>query len=54
MCVCVCVREQVDAIDFYSQQQESLQEQVQTQRELVPQRPLGMAFVTLQSEAMAT
>ncbi|XP_046878066.1 LOW QUALITY PROTEIN: CSC1-like protein 1 [Hypomesus transpacificus] len=55
--LCCCTTrhcEEVDAIDFYSQQQESLQEQVQTQRELVPQRPLGMAFVTLQSEAMAT
>ncbi|XP_067098226.1 CSC1-like protein 1 [Osmerus mordax] len=55
--LCCCTTrhcEEVDAIDFYSQQQASLQEQVQTERELVPQRPLGMAFVTLQSEAMAT
>uniref|UniRef100_A0A4W5MUV7 Transmembrane protein 63A n=1 Tax=Hucho hucho TaxID=62062 RepID=A0A4W5MUV7_9TELE len=31
-----------------------LLEEVRIQRKLVPQHPLGMAFVTLQSEAMAT
>ncbi|CAB1340157.1 unnamed protein product [Coregonus sp. 'balchen'] len=35
-------------------QEAGLLEEVRQQRELVPQHPLGMAFVTLQSEAMAT
>ena len=43
----------MDAIEYYSNQEAALLEEVSKQRELVPQRPLGMAFVTLQSEAMA-
>lgn len=54
---CCCTSgscEEVDAIEYYSSQEARLQEEVRRQRELVPQRPLGIAFVTLQSEAMAT
>lgn len=51
MCVCVCV--QVDAIEYYSTTEKDLLEEVRKQVELVPQHPLGMAFVTLQTEANA-
>uniref|UniRef100_A0A8D0D6R8 Transmembrane protein 63A n=1 Tax=Sander lucioperca TaxID=283035 RepID=A0A8D0D6R8_SANLU len=53
VCVCVCVYFQVDAIEYYSTKEKDLLEEVRKQTELVPQRPLGMAFVTLQTEAMA-
>ncbi|XP_056437339.1 CSC1-like protein 1 isoform X1 [Gadus chalcogrammus] len=54
LCCCACCNcEKVDAIEYYSNQEAALLEEVSKQRELVPQRPLGMAFVTLQSEAMA-
>ncbi|CAL8313659.1 unnamed protein product [Lota lota] len=54
LCCCACCNcEEVDAIEYYSNQEAALLEEVSKQRELVPQRPLGMAFVTLQSEAMA-
>ncbi|XP_028970401.2 CSC1-like protein 1 [Esox lucius] len=56
--LCSCCRprncQEVDAIDYYSDQEKSLLEEVERQKELVPQHPLGMAFVSLQSEAMAT
>lgn len=44
---------QVDAIEYYSNKEEELQKEVKKQVEMVPQHPLGMAFVTLQTEAMA-
>ncbi|KAM4633921.1 CSC1-like protein 1 [Polymixia lowei] len=54
LCCCsTCCCKEVDAIDYYSNQEVGLLEEVSRQRELVPQRPLGMAFITLQSEAMA-
>lgn len=43
----------MDAIQYYSNKEKELQEDVKTQLEMVPQHPLGMAFVTLQTEAMA-
>uniref|UniRef100_A0A8K9X3K6 Transmembrane protein 63A n=1 Tax=Oncorhynchus mykiss TaxID=8022 RepID=A0A8K9X3K6_ONCMY len=46
--------QEVDAIEYFRGQAAGLLEEVRTQRELVPQHPLGMVFVTLQSEAMAT
>uniref|UniRef100_A0A673W716 Transmembrane protein 63A n=1 Tax=Salmo trutta TaxID=8032 RepID=A0A673W716_SALTR len=46
--------QEVDAIEYFRGHAAGLLEEVRTQRELVPQHPLGMAFVTLQSEAMAT
>ncbi|XP_020494557.2 CSC1-like protein 1 [Labrus bergylta] len=43
----------VDAIEYYSTKEKDLLEEVRMQVELVPERPLGIAFVTLQTEAMA-
>lgn len=51
--MCVSLFLQVDAIEYYSTKEKDLLEEVRKQAELVPQRPLGMAFVTLQTEAMA-
>ncbi|KAK5880103.1 hypothetical protein CesoFtcFv8_023164 [Champsocephalus esox] len=52
--LCCCASsEKVDAIEFYRTQEKYLLEEVRKQTELVPQRPLGMAFITLQTEAMA-
>ncbi|KAM3860996.1 CSC1-like protein 1 [Diretmus argenteus] len=54
LCCCpTCHCDEVDAIDYYRNQEANLLEEVRRQIELGPQRPLGMAFVTLQSEAMA-
>uniref|UniRef100_A0A665V6M5 Transmembrane protein 63A n=1 Tax=Echeneis naucrates TaxID=173247 RepID=A0A665V6M5_ECHNA len=44
---------QVDAIDYYTTKEKDLLTEVRKQVELVPQHPLGIAFVTLQTEAMA-
>ncbi|KAL4630590.1 CSC1-like protein 2 isoform X1 [Arapaima gigas] len=55
LCCCrVSGCEEVDAIDYYSSQQSCLQENEERLRQLVPQHPLGMAFVTLKSEGMAS
>lgn len=52
--LCCCANnEKVDAIAYYSTKEKDLLEEVRKQVELVPQRPLGTAFVTLQNEAMA-
>ena len=51
--MCLCVLLQVDAIEYYCTKEKELLEEVRKQVELVPQRPLGIAFVTLQTEAMA-
>ncbi|KAM6906553.1 CSC1-like protein 1 isoform 1-T2 [Lycodopsis pacificus] len=52
--LCCCgTCEKVDAIEYYSTKEKDLLEDVRKEAELVPQRPLGMAFVTLQTEAMA-
>lgn len=52
--LCCCASsEKVDAIEYYSNKEKDLLEEVRKQVEVVPQRPLGMAFVTLQTEAMA-
>uniref|UniRef100_A0A8D3D5G4 Transmembrane protein 63A n=1 Tax=Scophthalmus maximus TaxID=52904 RepID=A0A8D3D5G4_SCOMX len=52
--LCCCGNsEKVDAIAYYSTKETDLLREVRKQVELVPQRPLGMAFVTLQNEAMA-
>uniref|UniRef100_A0A3Q3MQ41 Transmembrane protein 63A n=1 Tax=Mastacembelus armatus TaxID=205130 RepID=A0A3Q3MQ41_9TELE len=47
--LCCCV----DAIEYYSKKEKDLLEQVREQVELAPEHPLGIAFVTLQTEAMA-
>lgn len=44
---------QVDAIEYYNKKEKDLQVEVKKQEQMVPQHPLGMAFVTLQTEAMA-
>lgn len=52
--LCCCSNcEKVDAIEYYSNQEKELLEEVRQQVELVPENPLGIAFVTLQNEAMA-
>ncbi|KAM9704325.1 CSC1-like protein 1 [Menidia menidia] len=52
--LCCCSNcEKVDAIEFYSAKEKYLLEEVRQQAEVVPQHPLGIAFVTLQTEAMA-
>ncbi|XP_040920333.1 CSC1-like protein 1 isoform X2 [Toxotes jaculatrix] len=43
----------VDAVEYYRTKEKELLEEVRQQAELVPERPLGIAFVTLQTEAMA-
>ncbi|XP_059212800.1 CSC1-like protein 1 isoform X2 [Centropristis striata] len=53
LCCCASDSQKVDAIEYYSAKEKDLLEEVRKQTELVPQRPLGMAFVTLQTEAMA-
>uniref|UniRef100_A0A668A4J2 Transmembrane protein 63A n=1 Tax=Myripristis murdjan TaxID=586833 RepID=A0A668A4J2_9TELE len=54
LCCCpTCNCEEVDAIEYYRKQEADLLEEVRNQAEVVPQHPLGMAFVTLQTEAMA-
>ncbi|XP_028857924.1 CSC1-like protein 1 isoform X2 [Denticeps clupeoides] len=50
---CQCCQE-VDAIEYYSTQEAALLEEVQRLKQRTPERPLGMAFVTLQTESMAT
>ncbi|XP_061098396.1 CSC1-like protein 1 [Conger conger] len=54
--LCCCMTrgcEQVDAIDFYCEREAAFLEEMKKQREQVPQSALGMAFVTLHTEAMA-
>ncbi|KAM7395564.1 hypothetical protein PAMA_007029 [Pampus argenteus] len=52
--LCCCANcEKVDAIEYYRAKEKELLEEVREQVELVPQRPLGIAFITLQTEAMA-
>uniref|UniRef100_A0A665V728 Transmembrane protein 63A n=1 Tax=Echeneis naucrates TaxID=173247 RepID=A0A665V728_ECHNA len=52
--LCCCSNsEKVDAIDYYTTKEKDLLTEVRKQVELVPQHPLGIAFVTLQTEAMA-
>lgn len=53
MCVSVCAFRQVDAIEYYSAKEKDLLVEVRKQAELAPQHHLGIAFVTLQTEAMA-
>ncbi|KAM9354320.1 CSC1-like protein 1 [Pholidichthys leucotaenia] len=53
-CGCCCVNcKKVDAIEYYSNKEKYLLEEVRKQVEEVPTKPLGIAFVTLQTEAMA-
>uniref|UniRef100_A0A8C7YLA0 Transmembrane protein 63A n=1 Tax=Oryzias sinensis TaxID=183150 RepID=A0A8C7YLA0_9TELE len=52
ICCCSgCVK--VDAIEYYCGKEKFLLEEVRQEAEIVPQQPLGIAFVTLKNEAMA-
>ncbi|XP_072297347.1 CSC1-like protein 1 [Eucyclogobius newberryi] len=52
--LCCCAScEKVDAIDFYSNKEMILLEEFRQEAEMVPDHPLGLAFVTLQTEGMA-
>ncbi|XP_027896045.1 CSC1-like protein 1 isoform X1 [Xiphophorus couchianus] len=51
---CCCSScERVDAIEYYRHKEKLLLEEMRRRAEEVPQNPLGVAFVTLQNEAMA-
>ncbi|XP_062267137.1 CSC1-like protein 1 [Platichthys flesus] len=52
LCSC-CNSKKVDAIKYYSTKEKDLLGKIREQVELAPTHPLGMAFVTLQTEAMA-
>uniref|UniRef100_A0A096MGT4 Transmembrane protein 63A n=2 Tax=Poecilia formosa TaxID=48698 RepID=A0A096MGT4_POEFO len=45
--------EKVDAIEYYRHKEKLLLEEMRRHAEEVPRKPLGVAFVTLQNEAMA-
>lgn len=49
----VFVSSQVDAIEHYHAKERLLLEEVRQEAEIAPHYPLGIAFVTLQTEAMA-
>ncbi|XP_038132441.1 CSC1-like protein 1 [Cyprinodon tularosa] len=52
--LCCCSScEKVDAISYYKYKEKLLLEEMRQQAEEVPRDPLGMAFVTLENEAMA-
>lgn len=52
--LCCCAScEKVDAIEFYCSKEKLLLEEFRKQAEEVPDHPLGIAFVTLQTEGMA-
>ena len=44
---------QVDAIEFYGNKEKDLRQKMREQLEKGPPRPLGMAFVTFRTNAMA-
>uniref|UniRef100_A0A3Q3JV39 Transmembrane protein 63A n=1 Tax=Monopterus albus TaxID=43700 RepID=A0A3Q3JV39_MONAL len=48
-----CCGKKFDAIQYYRTKERDLLGEMREQVELVPQRPLGIAFVTMKSEAMA-
>ncbi|XP_069370790.1 CSC1-like protein 1 isoform X2 [Paralichthys olivaceus] len=52
LCSC-CNSKKVDAIEYYSTKEKDFLGKMREQAELAPMHPLGMAFVTLQTEAMA-
>uniref|UniRef100_A0A3P8SAA9 Transmembrane protein 63A n=1 Tax=Amphiprion percula TaxID=161767 RepID=A0A3P8SAA9_AMPPE len=53
LCGHLCCCTNVDAIEYYSTKEKELLVEVRKQAEVVPQHPLGIAFITLQNEAMA-
>ena len=53
VCVCVCVCVQVDAINFYMEEEAELLRSCDEERETAYRDPIGIAFITLQSEMQA-
>ncbi|XP_037541322.1 CSC1-like protein 1 [Nematolebias whitei] len=53
LCGHFCCCEKVDAIEYYSDKEKELLEEMRQEAEKVPDHPLGIAFVTLQTEAKA-
>ncbi|KAF3702750.1 CSC1-like protein 1 Transmembrane protein 63A [Channa argus] len=52
--LCCCANSaKVDAIEYYSAKEKDLLDEVRKQAELAPHQHLGIAFVTLQTKAMA-
>ncbi|XP_015924374.2 CSC1-like protein 2 [Parasteatoda tepidariorum] len=52
--ICVCSRcEQVDALDYYTEEEHALATAVDRQRSVSLLKPVGLAFVTLKTEEMA-
>ncbi|GFY42528.1 CSC1-like protein 2 [Trichonephila inaurata madagascariensis] len=52
--ICVCCRcEQVDALDYYAEEEHALATAVDRQRSVALLKPVGLAFVTLKTEEMA-
>jgi len=45
-CFCACCSEKVDVVDWYSEEEQRLHREVQRQKELSINTPLGMAFIT--------
>ncbi|GFT95309.1 CSC1-like protein 2 [Nephila pilipes] len=52
ICVC-CSCEQVDALDYYAEEEHALATAVDRQRSVALLKPVGLAFVTLKTEEMA-
>lgn len=50
--VILCVHLQEEAVSFYTKREAKLKEEYRKEKEKVHTKPLGMAFVTFQNEAM--
>lgn len=50
--VILCVDLQEEAVSFYTKREAKLKEEYRKEKEKVHTKPLGMAFVTFQNEAM--
>lgn len=48
----MCVVVQEEAVSFYARSEVKLKEEYRKEKEKVHTKPLGMAFVTFQNEAM--
>ena len=51
--LCICLWYQVDAIEYYTEEEKLLQEECEKEKVTAYQDPLGMAFVTFQTDNMA-
>lgn len=52
-CCCPTVCRNVDAMEYYGEEEQALATAVDRERSVSLQKPLGMAFVTFQTEHMA-